>query len=60
MGVNLSGMNKWCYCGRRLEDKFGILTCPTHKQEWEEPKRRKKIGRWSGTTKRMKGAYDKY
>ncbi len=54
-------MTQSCHCGRRLEYKWGVPTSSTHQQEcFIPPKKRKRVGRWSGTSKRYRGAYERY
>lgn len=51
----------YCHCGIYIrKDKYGKDICPRHGVEWKvKPKARKKIGRYSGRSKRYKGAYEK-
>ena len=51
----------FCYCGLYLIDSFGIKRCPKHGLQWDKAKYgRSKIGKWSGPSKRYKGAYERY
>ena len=47
-------------CGRllRVVDNKGKKECPRHGRNYFEKPKRKKIGKWSGPSKRYKGGYE--
>lgn len=49
---------QFCDCGRIIENCKGKLLCPKCKDKIDK-KEREKIGRYSGFSNRMKGAYEK-
>ncbi|KKL81009.1 hypothetical protein LCGC14_1999010 [marine sediment metagenome] len=51
-----------CYCGRELEEKWGVLQCPHHKGEFVQTKKRRteRIAKYSGPSKRYRGMYEDY
>lgn len=51
---------KFCWCGLPITDKMGHKVCKKHGVNIAKPKERKKIGKWSGLSKRPYGAYDLY
>jgi len=55
---------EYCHCGRMLIRKWGNnLMCNIHKFEYFMPndlKERKRIGRYSGRSRRFKGGYENY
>ena len=51
---------EYCYCGRMLINKWGNKMCNIHKFEYYIPEKRKRIGKYSGRSKRFKGKYEDY
>ena len=48
----------YCYCGRVLDFRYGLFSCPTHKFDYIERPIRRRIGKWSGPTKKYRGGYE--
>ena len=48
---------RWCYCGLILQEKMGVKVCEKHGIKFTKIIKQR-IERYSGPTKRMKGAYE--
>ena len=61
-GVNKTTTKKpvnFCYCGKRVISKWGFYLCEDHFNDTQPKEKKQRRGKYSGFSKKFKGAYER-